>query len=237
VIVVVGLAFEARIAAGLGSQVICAGLGRDLAGAIGRAVTPTSRGLISFGVCGGLAPGLRPGSCVIASAVRSQNGRFATDVHWSQRLLEALPDAIHGELVGVPGPLAEPQSKQALHAQTGALAADMESHVVAEAAAAHGLPLAAIRVVTDPAGRPLPRAALAAMRADGTVDIRAMMRVLARTPRDLGLLWRTALDARAAHATLRRSRRVLSASIGAPEVCGLQPAFGPFASGAMQPAE
>lgn len=238
-IVVVGLAFEARIAAGAGQQVICAGIGRDLAGAIDRAVTPTSRGLVSFGVCGGLAPGLAPGSCIVASAVRTHKGRIATDRQWSQRLLQALPDAAHGELLGVPAPLAEPESKRTLYEETGALAADMESHIVAHAAAAYGLPLAVIRVVTDPSTRPIPPAALAAMRSDGTIDIVSMLRTLARTPRHVGLMARTALDARAAHATLRRSRRALGSSLGLPEAHVLAPEFAQPATpiAALQPAE
>ena len=233
-IVVVGLAFEARIAAGAGRQVICAGIGRDLAGAISRVITPHSRGLISFGVCGGLAPHLKPGSCIVASGVRSHKGRVATDPHWSQRLLQALPDSLHGDLLGVAGPIAEPESKRALYEETGAIAADMESHIVANAAAANGLPLAVIRVVTDPAARPIPRAAIAAMKSDGTVDVWSMMRTLARTPRDIGLMFRTALDARAAHATLRTSRRALGPSLGIPDFAA-STGFTPDA--AMQPAE
>jgi hopanoid-associated phosphorylase len=238
VIVVVGLAFEARIAAGAGRQVICAGIGRDLAGAIARVVTPASRGLISFGVCGALAPHLKPGSCIIASGVRSPEGLVTTDPHWSQRLLQSLPGATHGELLGVTGPIAKPESKRKLHAETGALGADMESHIVAQAAATYGLPLAVIRVVTDPAQRRIPHAALAAMRSDGTVDVLSMIRTLARTPRDLGLMFRTALDARAAHATLRTSRRALGPSLGLPDFAS-RPEFEPFAGSdaAMQPAE
>jgi adenosylhomocysteine nucleosidase len=237
VIVVVGLAFEARIAAGAGRQVICAGIGRDLAGAIARAVTPKTRGLISFGVCGGLSPELKPGSCIVASAVRTHKGRIPTDNEWTQRLLKALPDSVHGELLGVPAPLAEPESKRTLYEETGALAADMESHIVAHAAAAQGLPLAVIRVVTDPSARPIPLAALAAMRSDGTIDIRSMVRTLARTPRDIGLMFRTALDARAAHATLRTSRRALGPTLGIPDFT-LAPEYAPAVPGAaLQPAE
>jgi nucleoside phosphorylase len=40
--------------------------------------------------------------------------------------------------------------KRALHMSTGALAVDNESHVVASAAAARGLPMAAVRVIVDP---------------------------------------------------------------------------------------
>ena len=43
-IVVVGLAFEARIAAGPGVQVICSGDGRNLAADISRAIAHDCRG-------------------------------------------------------------------------------------------------------------------------------------------------------------------------------------------------
>ena len=56
-IVVVGMAFEARIAAGLGVPVVCGGDGKNLAASLARAMAAGCGGLISFGVAGGLAPG------------------------------------------------------------------------------------------------------------------------------------------------------------------------------------
>jgi adenosylhomocysteine nucleosidase len=215
-IVVVGLAFEARIAAGPGIRVICSGDGRDLAGALADACAQGGRSVISFGVAGGLAPDLRPGTCVVGSAILSGAGRVATDHGWSQRLLQTIPGAVHGMILGVPKPVADPDHKSALHAKTGAVVVDMESHIVAGAAAAHGLPMAAIRVVTDPAARALPAAALAAMRPNGSTDIAAMICSVLKRPRDLPALLRTALDARAARATLLRGRRLLGPGLGLP---------------------
>src|SRR5271165_4868913 len=140
-IVVVGLAFEARIAAGPGIQVICSGNGQGLAVALNRAIRGGCQGLISFGVAGGLAPGLRPGTCVVGSAVLSAKSRQPTDHFWSQRLLNTMPGAIYGPLFGVPAPIGDPEAKQALHDRTGAVAVDMESHVVADVAAAHSMPM------------------------------------------------------------------------------------------------
>jgi hopanoid-associated phosphorylase len=214
-IVVVGLAFEARIAAGPGIRVICSGDGRDLAGALADACAQGSRSVISFGVAGGLAPGLRPGTCVVGSAILS-GVSVETDHGWSQRLLETIPGAVHGTILGVPRPIAHPDDKSALHAKTGAVAVDMESHIVAGVAATHGLPMAAIRVVTDPAARALPAAALAAMRPNGSTDIAAMICSVLKRPRDLPALLRTALDARAARATLLRGRRLLGPGLGLP---------------------
>src|SRR5207253_9235828 len=64
VIAVTGLAFEARIAGGV--TVISDGLrtGASLKAEIERG----SRGVISFGIAGGLAPHLPPGQWVVASA-------------------------------------------------------------------------------------------------------------------------------------------------------------------------
>ena len=217
-IVVVGLEFEARIAAGPGTQVICSGDGQHLATALSRAITHDCRGLVSFGVAGGLAPELQPGDCVVGSAVLSGSARLEMDQHWSQRLLQTIPNAIHGMLAGVSAPVADPQAKRALYIKTGAMAVDMESHIVAGVGAARGLPVAAIRVITDPAVRALPEAALIAMRPNGTADIPAMIRFVMRRPHQLPALLRTALDARAARASLLRGRRLLGPGLGLPQL-------------------
>jgi Phosphorylase superfamily len=131
-------------------------------------------------------------------------------------LLQVIPDAVHGPLVGVPAPVADPDAKRALYFKTGAIAVDMESHIVADVAAAHKVPMAVIRVITDPAMRAVPQAALAAMRPNGTIDLLAMARSLLTKPRDLADLLRTALDARAARATLQRGRELLGPGLGLP---------------------
>src|SRR5215472_1835815 len=115
-IVVVGLAFEARIAAGPGIHVICSGDGRNLASSLASAVRGGCGGLVSFGVAGGLHPDLQPGDCIVASAVL-------------------------GVLAGVPAPVATPEAKRLLHQRTGAFAVDMESHIVASVAAKHAIPM------------------------------------------------------------------------------------------------
>jgi len=209
---VVGLAFEARIAAGPGIRVICSGNGRNLAALL--AELKDCRGLISFGVAGGLSPDLRPGTCVVGSAIISGTKRFVTHHGWSQRVLQTIPDAVHGEIAGASAPVAHPDAKRALHLDTGAIAVDMESHIVASAAAEWGLPMTAIRVITDPAHRTLPKAALAAMRQNGTIDIISVIRSVIKHPSELPALLRIARDAAAARTTLRHGRRALGSSLG-----------------------
>jgi hypothetical protein len=69
--------------------------------------------------------------------------------------------------------------------------------------------MAAMRVITDPAERTLPASAVAAMRPDGTTNIGTMIRSVLMRPRELPALFRTALDAFAARATLLRGRHLL----------------------------
>jgi hopanoid-associated phosphorylase len=220
VIVVVGLAFEARIAAGPGMRVICGGDGRDLTARIARAIAQGCQGLVSFGVAGGIAPELKPGDCVVASAVLSGKSLLPTDPQWSQRLLQIIPNPVHGTVLGVPATVADPADKRDLYLRTGAVAVDMESHVVAKVAAEHQLPMAAIRVITDPARRALPKCAATATRADGTIDVGAVFRSLLRQPSELVTLFQSALDTRAAYATLRRGRELLGPGLGLPEFQG-----------------
>jgi len=213
-IVVVGMAFEARIAESLGVPVVCGGDGQNLAVSLARAMAAGCGGLISFGVAGGLAPELKPGSCVIGSAILDGEQERQTDARWAQRLMRIIPGSVHGPIVGVREPIADAADKRALHQQTGALVVDMESHMVARAAAQHGVPVAAIRVVVDPAQRTIPRSALAGTRADGTIDPIGIMRSLLRYPRDLAGLVRMSFDARAARATLVRGSALLGPGLG-----------------------
>jgi hopanoid-associated phosphorylase len=224
-IVVVGMAFEARIAAGLGVPVVCGGDGKNLDSALARTMAAGCGGLISFGVAGGLAPDLKPGTCVIGSSILDGEEERLTDARWAQRLMRIIPDAVHGPIVGVRQPIAHTSAKHALHRRTGAIAVDMESQVVARAAERHGVPLAAIRVVVDPVERTIPRSALAGARPDGTIDPLAVLRSLMSYPRDFFGLIRMSLDARAARATLVRGSALLGPGLGLLDVAPQRPAI------------
>jgi adenosylhomocysteine nucleosidase len=102
-----------------------------------------------------------------------------------------------------------PSRKAALNRQSGAIAVDLESHLVAEAAAAAGLPFAALRAVADPAERALPPAALIGLDATGHPALGRILLSLARQPAQLPALLRLARDTRRALATLRRAGTAL----------------------------
>jgi hopanoid-associated phosphorylase len=213
-IIVVGLAFEARIAAKSGFPVICAGNGRNLTAALAGATAQGCEGLISFGVAGGLKPDLPPGTCVVGHEIVSGDRCFSTDRRWSEKLLQRLPRAMSGVLAGVAAPVTTADAKRALHANTGALAVDMESHIVADAAAQRGLPMAAVRVICDPAVRGLPEMAFRSVRADGTTDVATLLQAIMRRPNHIPAMIRVALDARAARVTLLHCSKLLEPGLG-----------------------
>jgi adenosylhomocysteine nucleosidase len=218
VIGVTGLAYEARIAADRYTRAICSGDGSILAESLASAIAGDCRGLISFGVAGGLSPDLPAGACIVGSTIISNTIELTTDWNWSQSLLRLIPNAIHGAIAGVTAVVAQPEAKRSLHVSTRALAVDNESHVVAGVSAARGLPMVAVRVIMDPATRRLPCVALAAVRADGAIDLAALIRAIARQPGELPMLLRTALDALIGFSALLRCRQLLGPGLGLPSL-------------------
>jgi hopanoid-associated phosphorylase len=214
VIAFVGLDFEARIAAAPGVQVVCRTAGKELEEIADTAVRQGYRGLISFGVAGGLASHLRAGDWVVASSIREAQTVRATDAVWSRKLLGLIDGAIHAPILGVDSPVAEPAKKRELYRTTGAAVVDMESHVVARVADQHKLAFAALRVVVDPAHRTVPPAALINMRPDGRPNVPAMLRNIAARPSQLSRLARIAVDAFAARAAMNRVRRHIGPHFG-----------------------
>jgi hopanoid-associated phosphorylase len=214
VIAFVGLAFEARIAAAPGVLVVCRTAGSELEQIADSAVRQGYRGMISFGVAGGLASHLRAGDWVVASAIRESQTVRATDPVWSRKLLGLISGAVHAPIVGVDEPVAEPAKKRELYKTTGAAVVDMESHVVARVAAEHNLSVAAVRVVVDPAHRTVPPAALIGMHPDGRANVGAVFRDLLARPSQAFSLARVAMDALAARAAMVRVRRQLGPHFG-----------------------
>jgi hopanoid-associated phosphorylase len=216
VIVVAGMAFEARIARGEGVEVVYAARADLLERALSAAVARGCSGIVSFGTAGGLAPDLEPGALIVADAVEGPFGRLQTDRPWADRLAAALaagPRAARvrrGLMAAVTAPLVSAGDKDVLHRTNGALAVDMESHIAGAKAAAHGVPFAVCRAVVDPAWRTLPSAATAGLRDDGSTALAPILRELLRQPSQLGALIQVAIDARAARISLVEARRAMS---------------------------
>lgn len=234
--VIAGLAAEARVARAPGvTTLVGAGRADRLAAKLETAIAGGARRLLSFGVAGALAPHLQPGDLIIGRSLIDGARRTPCDPAWSAAMLKRLRHsapslprfarndglairAFFADVAGVDAPVADPIAKAALHAATGAAAVDMESAVVARAAERHRLPFAILRAVADPAHRALPPAALVAMRADGGVDLAAVLGALVREPRQLAALVRLGLDSRRALLALVRARALLGADFASVDL-------------------
>jgi adenosylhomocysteine nucleosidase len=218
--IVVGMKSEARIVAGADGLVVVGGgsAARVEAGLARLHEAHPIQGVLSFGVAGGLAPGLKPGDLVAPAAVLSQAAVFACHRDWMEHLARFTPKASQGALLGVDEPIVAPDRKRRLHEETGAIAVDMESHGAARFAYARNLPFAVLRAISDPCDRAIPSAALAGFKPDGSTDIGAVMAALARNPGQTAALIATARDARAAFAALLGGRRRLGSLFGFDQV-------------------
>ena len=144
---------------------------------------------------------------------RGEDPRFSlnADEGLLALLRALLPDAHVGPFAGVDRIVATAEAKRALREATGAIAADMESHVAARVARRHGVPFAIVRAVSDAADQSLPPAALVGMRPDGGVALGAVLRSVAQNPAQIPALIATGIRAERAFRALLRGRRRLRA--------------------------
>jgi adenosylhomocysteine nucleosidase len=214
-VVVTGLLAEARLANPASGWAIAGGAdAARLETQIDRALSEGAGAVLSFGLAAGLEPGRAPGALVVPQEIIGASGRYATDARWSERIRSALHDCDPSPLIGVDSPLIRPADKVQLHSTTGAIAADMESHIVARLAVRAGRPFAVLRVIADPAERALPAAAVIGMKPGGGVNVAGVLASLLRNPRQLPDLARVATDVRTAMQVLSLCRVALGPDLG-----------------------
>jgi adenosylhomocysteine nucleosidase len=150
---------------------------------------------------------------VVATEVMAGDSRWLAGLALSEELIAGTGlgrrRVVQGGLAGVEKVVAAQAGKAALHLETGAIAVDMESHIAAAYAAEAGLPFAALRVVSDPADRAVPALAMAAIKPNGDIDLRKVLRGVARNPLSLRALVSTGLDFNRALRSLRGCRAFL----------------------------
>src|ERR1700688_2185815 len=161
---------------------------------------------ISTGVAGALSEGLLPGDLVVADrliapatnpgSTRKVSGVSARDL---DRVKEALRAAgvqfSTGAILTSAHPLLTAAEKRRAKSSTGAIAVDMESAVIAEAAQSRGVPFAYVRAILDTADEEVVGADLAdqdgnlrPLRAAGLIVRHpAAILALSRIARNLGL--------------------------------------------------
>jgi adenosylhomocysteine nucleosidase len=220
VLAVCGLKREAKMVARPGVATLASGGDIATLGArIKTALTPQIKAIISIGVAGALDATLEVGDAVVAADIAPlpPGGGGTVDQAWADRLAFALPTARRGAIFGSSHMVVDAAAKAQLYRQSAALCVDMESHIAAEAAAAHGLAFAALRFISDDAARALPSAAQAGMKP----DILAVLKSIAADPRQLPALIRTGMEAEAAFRALLRSGRRLGPTLGFADIEGL----------------
>jgi adenosylhomocysteine nucleosidase len=219
ILIVTGLVQEARIAAGPGMAVICSSSDPNQLRALLTTLDPTSiRGVISFGVAGGLDPSLKTGDVVVATEVMAGDTRWLAGLSLTEAQIASIAlgrrRVVRGLLAGVEELVAASACKAALHSETGAAAVDMESHIAAAYAAEAGIPFAALRVISDPAHRALPVVARKAIKPNGDLDLVRIMGSVVRNPRSLRALVSTGIDFNRALRSLRGCRGFLPGGEG-----------------------
>jgi hopanoid-associated phosphorylase len=169
--------------------------------------------LLSFGSAGGLSADLAAGDIVLADAVVAPTGeRYATDPQWRERIDAAARQVFAGATLPMVGaiagsdrPILTPRAKTVLAISSSAVAVDMESHAVAQVAAAANLPFLALRAIVDPSDRTVPEAAFRAVGPTGRINPLPLLGGLMEQPMMIRDLLRLAHDARAARSGLRRA--------------------------------
>jgi len=185
--------------------VVCSGADAVRAERVARDLVARGvRGLVSFGLAGGLSDAMVPGDAVIPAEVILEDGRrVPVDAEWG------LAADAAGTILAVDRAVSSPTRKRELARRTGAFAVDMESGAVARVALEHGVPFIVVRAIADPAGRSLPPALDGVVAPDGRTRIGRLALNLARAPGQFGDLIRLSLDSRAGLTTLRALARGL----------------------------
>ncbi|MGE5268871.1 MAG: hypothetical protein ACM3JG_04275 [Thiohalocapsa sp.] len=212
-----GLAAEARIARAAGFQVIVGGGDTRRTASLVEHAARHAKCLVSFGIAGGLAPHLRPGDVILSADV------IGADVRWRpeqpfQREVAALAErmgAVQGPVLGARDILASEEHKNQAWLDTGALAVDLESAIVAGTAEAAGIPFIVLRTIADPATRQLPPAALIPLAEDGTPAFFQVLCDVIRRPRQIAALFGLARETRQALTALADPARALRGAFAA----------------------
>lgn len=212
-----GLAAEARIARAAGFQVIVGAGDPCRTAALVEAAARHAKCLVSFGVAGALAPHLRPGDVILSAEVIGDDRRWCPDERFHRQVtaLARQMGAAEGPVLGARGILATEDDKARAWRATGALAVDLESAIVARAAAAAGIPFLVLRTIADPATRDLPSAALIPLAQDGTPAFARVLAEVLRRPRQIGALFGLARETRQALSALAGPVRALRGAFAA----------------------
>jgi hopanoid-associated phosphorylase len=206
---VTGMEAEARVARRAGIEALpSGGVPAHTLAIAERFLRDGAELLLSFGIAGALAPSLVPGSLLLPCAVIDNAGnRYPVDVDRHEKAYQVLCklgalSIEKGDLFGACESIAEIDDKGKIFFEKQTVAVDLESHIVAEAAARAGRPFLVLRAIADSASRALPQAAVIGLGADGKPALGRVLLSVVRDPRQIPALIRLAGDTQKALAAL-----------------------------------
>ena len=201
-----GLAAEARIARAAGFPVVIGAGDRERTTALVERAVQNANCLMSFGIAGALSPELQAGDVVISTEVVSEDSCWRADDRFGTRVAALAREigALQGSVFGAPVILANEAEKRRAWRETGALAVDLESDVVARIASRAGIPFLVARTIADTLYRELPPAALIPLSEAGNPNLARVLGSVILRPRQIGTLVRLARETRTALLALAR---------------------------------
>ena len=144
VLIVCGLKREAAILAGPGRTTLC-GDASTLRARLAEAASLRPSLVVSWGLCGGLDPRLRPGDLILGAEVVSDEGAVRTDeavtASLAQRLVSAGARVVVERFAASDAPVVTAAAKAELRRATEAAAVDMESLIAGRYALAAADPV------------------------------------------------------------------------------------------------
>ncbi|WP_320174822.1 phosphorylase [Maridesulfovibrio sp.] len=144
--------------------------------------------ILSIGVSGGLAAGLETGTLVTATSIHSDIAEFDSwfegngDSRLRSELIPSCREIQCGKLITAKEAVLTPQDKLFMHERTGALAVDMESIAVAQAAKNTGIPFGCIRAISDDSKRGIPQESLAGVDESGKTQLGPILKAIMKRP-------------------------------------------------------
>src|SRR5437763_13141439 len=206
-----GLAAEARVARAAGFQVIVGAGDPERTTALVKDAARDAKCLVSFGVAGGLSPHLKPGHVILSAEVIGDDHHWRPNERFQQQIrgLGGRSGALEGAVLGSRAILATEDDKTRAWRETGAVAVDLESAIVARAAEAAGIPFLVLRAIADPARRELPPAALIPLDEGGNPSFFRVVAEVMRRPRQIASPFGLARETRQGLAALAGPARAL----------------------------
>jgi adenosylhomocysteine nucleosidase len=202
IIAVTGTRREGNILAGLSTSVIAGGGDPALLEAQLAQAVKGAAAIVSFGMAGALDPELKIGRVIIGTRLTG-SWEGDCDRKWAEVLAARIPGAKLGPCYADGRLISDASEKREIGRSTGAIAADMESHIAARIAADAGVPFAILRCISDEVDAGLPPAIALAMRPGGGLSLGAMLGSIIQNPGQFPALFRTLTRFRVAYTALQ----------------------------------